>query len=184
MSIFQKIANLDPDLDEKALFDTFMCFGPIVLTPKIVRDTETGNSKGYAFICFDSFEASDSAISAMDGQYLGSKKISVDYAIKKDGKGEKHGSAAERLLAAQAKKNHVPSNESQFPIPGSQGYSQYPPAIPQGYPQMQYTNPPPQNNMQYPINMNMSMNQIPAPNQIGMAPPYQQPYQRQQQYPY
>ncbi|KAJ2207241.1 S-methyl-5-thioribose-1-phosphate isomerase, partial [Coemansia sp. RSA 518] len=44
-------------------------------------------------------------ISAMDGQYLANKQINVQYAFKKDAKGERHGSAAERLLAAQAQKN-------------------------------------------------------------------------------
>ncbi|CAB5201624.1 unnamed protein product [Rhizophagus irregularis] len=46
----------------------------------------------------------DAAIDAMNGQYLMNKPITVSYAFKKDGKGERHGSAAERLLAAQAKK--------------------------------------------------------------------------------
>jgi len=35
------------------------------------------------------------------------KAISVQYAFKKDGKGERHGTAAERLLAAQARKNNA-----------------------------------------------------------------------------
>ena len=37
----------------------------------------------------------------MNGQYLCNRAISVSYAFKKDSKGERHGSAAERLLAAQ-----------------------------------------------------------------------------------
>jgi splicing factor 3B subunit 4 len=41
----------------------------------------------------------------MNGQYLMNKEVNVSYAFKKDGKGERHGSQAERLLAAQAKKN-------------------------------------------------------------------------------
>ena len=48
-----------------------------------------------------SFDASDAAIEAMNGQYLCNKAISISYAFKKDAKGERHGSAAERLLAAQ-----------------------------------------------------------------------------------
>jgi len=99
------IGNLDPDIDEKFLYDTFGAFGVIVQTPKIARDSETGNSKGYGFISFDNFESSDAAIEAMNGQYLMNKAITVSYAFKKDGKGERHGTAAERLLAAQAKKN-------------------------------------------------------------------------------
>ncbi|PWA02929.1 hypothetical protein BB558_000925 [Smittium angustum] len=114
------VSNLDPDVDEKMLFDTFSSFGSIVITPRIARDTDTGNSKGYAFICFDSFEASDAAIEAMDGQYLANKIISVSYALKKDGKGERHGSAAERLLASQAKKTTDPLQNISANIPAPQ----------------------------------------------------------------
>jgi len=95
------IGNLDPEVDEKLLYDTFSAFGVILQTPKIQRDPETGNSKGFAFINYASFEASDAAIEAMNGQYLCNRAISVSYAFKKDSKGERHGSAAERLLAAQ-----------------------------------------------------------------------------------
>lgn len=66
-----------------------------------MRDPTTGNSKGFAFINFASFEASDAAIEAMNGQYLCNRPITISYAFKKDSKGERHGSAAERLLAAQ-----------------------------------------------------------------------------------
>lgn len=95
------IGNLDPEVDEKLLYDTFSAFGVILQTPKIMRDPDTGNSKGFAFINFASFEASDASIEAMNGQYLCNRPISVSYAFKKDAKGERHGSAAERLLAAQ-----------------------------------------------------------------------------------
>lgn len=66
-----------------------------------MRDPETGNSKGFAFINFASFDASDASIEAMNGQYLCNRPISVSYAFKREAKGERHGSAAERLLAAQ-----------------------------------------------------------------------------------
>ena len=63
--------NLDQiQVDEKLLYDTFSAFGVILTTPKIQRDPETGNSKGFAFINYASFEASDAAIEAMNGQYL------------------------------------------------------------------------------------------------------------------
>ena len=59
-----------------------------------MRDPDTGNSKGYAFINFANFDASDAAIEAMNGQYLSNRAISISYAFKKDSKGERHGSAA------------------------------------------------------------------------------------------
>ncbi|XP_078490543.1 splicing factor 3B subunit 4-like [Ciona intestinalis] len=95
------IGNLDPEIDEKLLYDTFSAFGVILQTPKIMRDPDTGNSKGYAFINFASFEASDAAMEAMNGQHLCNRPISISYAFKKDSKGERHGGAAERLLAVQ-----------------------------------------------------------------------------------
>lgn len=66
-----------------------------------MRDPDTGNSKGFAFVNYASFESSDAAIEAMNGQHLSNRAISVSYAFKKDSKGERHGSAAERMLAAQ-----------------------------------------------------------------------------------
>ena len=61
---------------------------------QIMRDPETGNSKGYAFINFASFDASDAAIEAMNGQFLCNRAITISYAFKKEAKGERHGSAA------------------------------------------------------------------------------------------
>ncbi|KFK40232.1 hypothetical protein AALP_AA3G347900 [Arabis alpina] len=94
------IGNLDPDVDEKLLYDTFSAFGAIAANPKIMRDPDTGNSRGFGFISYDSFDASDAAIEAMTGQYLCNRQITVSYAYKKDTKGERHGTPAERLLAA------------------------------------------------------------------------------------
>ncbi|KAJ1963862.1 Spliceosome-associated protein 49 [Dipsacomyces acuminosporus] len=104
------IGNLDPNVDEKMLFDTFNAFGPMVQNPKIARNPDSGNSKGFAFVSYATFEASDAAVEAMNGQYLANKPINVNYAFKKDSKGERHGSAAERLLAAQARKNDPSSS--------------------------------------------------------------------------
>lgn len=61
---------------------------------QIMRDPETGNSKGFAFINFASFDAADAAIEAMNGQHLCNRPISISFAFKKDSKGERHGSAA------------------------------------------------------------------------------------------
>ncbi|XP_075260746.1 splicing factor 3B subunit 4-like [Convolutriloba macropyga] len=95
------VGNLDPEVDEKLIYDTFSAFGVILQIPKIMRDPSSGNSKGFAFINYASFEASDAAIDAMNGQYLCNRPITISYAFKKDSRTERHGSAAERLLAAQ-----------------------------------------------------------------------------------
>ncbi|KAI1255908.1 hypothetical protein MGN70_002649 [Eutypa lata] len=100
------IGNLDSMVDEKVLYDTFSRFGTLIAPPKVARD-DNGLSKGYGFVSYSSFEASDDAINNMNGQFLMNKDVSVQYAYKKDGKGERHGDEAERMLAAQAKKHNI-----------------------------------------------------------------------------
>jgi len=101
------IGSLDENVDERLLYDTFSAFGMMATTAKIARDTQTGQSKGYGFVSYTDFESADAAIESMNGQFLMNKPITVQYAFKKDGKGERHGTAAERLLASQARKNNA-----------------------------------------------------------------------------
>lgn len=81
-----------------------------------MRDPDTGNSKGYAFINFASFEASDAALEAMNGQYLCNRPITISYAFKKDTKGERHGSAAgmQSLLMTRNSLDEVASNKEPY----------------------------------------------------------------------
>ena len=57
-------------LHVQLLYDTFSAFGMIVATPKIMRDPDTGLSKGFGFVSYETFEASDAAIEAMHNQFL------------------------------------------------------------------------------------------------------------------
>lgn len=94
------IGNLVDEVDEKLLYDAFSAFGPILEAPYIMRDPNTNESKRYGFVKYTSFENSDAAITAMNGQYICNAPISVQYAFKKDSDTrEKHGSQAERILA-------------------------------------------------------------------------------------
>ncbi|CAH0390628.1 unnamed protein product [Bemisia tabaci] len=143
------IGNLDPEVDEKLLYDTFSAFGVILQTPKIMRDPDTGNSKGFAFINYASFDASDAAIESMNSQHLCNRPVSVSYAFKKDSKGERHGSAAERLLAAQN-----PLSQADRP---HQLFADAPPPAP--LPQTSVPPPPP------------NIMGVPPPPPIGFNPP-------------
>jgi len=163
------IGNLDPDVDEKLLYDTFSAFGVIIATPKIMRDPDTQQSKGFGFVSFESFDSSDAAINAMNGQFLSGRPISVAYALKKDSKAERHGTSAERLLAANNPNatgiRRPNSNFSAGPIggppmgmmppmggmgfappppPGAMSFGQFAPPPPPGYgmPQMPGMMPP------------------------------------------
>jgi splicing factor 3B subunit 4 len=143
------VNNLDPQVDEKILYDTFAQFGQLVAPPNVVRDANN-ISKGYGFVSFDSFEASDAARDTMSGQYLLSKQITVEYAYKKDGKGERHGDEAERKLAAEGKKHNIAVEQQPLPpaflmtaqsAAASTPAAQPTPAVPAGFEQ---NLPPPQ----------------------------------------
>jgi len=61
------IGGLAPEVDEKMLYDAFSNFG-LIHSTKIMRDPESGDAKGYGFVSFDNFEASDSAMNEMNGK--------------------------------------------------------------------------------------------------------------------
>lgn len=97
------IGNLVEEVDEKLLHDAFSAFGPLIEAPYIMRDIPNAKAKSYGFIKYSRFEHSDAAIAAMNGQYICNHPITVQYAFKKDSDSrERHGSQAERILAARA----------------------------------------------------------------------------------
>jgi len=69
------IKNLDKNIDNKSLYDTFSAFGNI-LSCKIMTD-ENGQSKGFGFVHFETQEAADSAINKVNGMLLADKKVYV-----------------------------------------------------------------------------------------------------------
>lgn len=162
------IGNLAQEVDERVLQDCFQPFGQLISMPKLARDPETGQSKGYGFVSYDAFEASDAAIEAMDGQYLCNRPIQVNYAFKREGKGERHGSAAERLLAAQGRKTGL--LQQALSSQAATGASPTMPQMPTGMP---YPGMVPSPGMPHP-----GMQQYP-PNYAAPYPPHYPPYQRQ-----
>jgi polyadenylate-binding protein len=75
------IKNLDSAIDNKALHDTFAAFGNI-LSCKVAQD-ESGNSKGYGFVHYETDEAASQAIKHVNGMLLNEKKVFVGHHIPK-----------------------------------------------------------------------------------------------------
>lgn len=69
------IKNLDKNIDNKAMYDTFSAFGNI-LSCKVALD-DNSLSKGYGFVHFESEEAAKTAIEKVNGMLLNNKKVFV-----------------------------------------------------------------------------------------------------------
>eukprot|EP00747_Dinoflagellata_sp_TGD_P124283 gnl/TRDRNA2_/TRDRNA2_173959_c2_seq52.p1 gnl/TRDRNA2_/TRDRNA2_173959_c2~~gnl/TRDRNA2_/TRDRNA2_173959_c2_seq52.p1 ORF type:complete len:667 (-),score=190.05 gnl/TRDRNA2_/TRDRNA2_173959_c2_seq52:82-1995(-) len=78
------VKNLDPNIDNKALYDTFSLFGNI-LTCKVVTDPK-GKSRGYGFVHYETEEAAKQAIDRVNGMQIGDKMVNVAAFIKRAGR--------------------------------------------------------------------------------------------------
>jgi len=78
------VKNLDKNIDNKALYDTFSLFGNI-LSCKVATDP-TGNSYGYGFVHYETEEASKQAIEKVDGMMIGERTVQVCLFQKRDEK--------------------------------------------------------------------------------------------------
>ncbi|UJR12453.1 hypothetical protein I4U23_016629 [Adineta vaga] len=76
------IRNLDKNIDDTLLYNTFSAFG-YILTCKIMKD-EAGQSKGFGFVHFDTQEAADAAINKVNGMLLGDKQVCLSPSVSRN----------------------------------------------------------------------------------------------------
>ncbi|CAK9054381.1 Polyadenylate-binding protein [Durusdinium trenchii] len=69
------VRNLDRNIDNKALYDTFSLFGNI-LSCKVSTGPD-GKSRGYGFVHYETEEAAKQAIERVDGMQIGEKTVGV-----------------------------------------------------------------------------------------------------------
>lgn len=70
------VKNLNESIDNKQLYDTFSLFGNI-LSCKVVTDRETGKSKGYGYVHYETNEAARAAIDKLDGMLIDGQEVQV-----------------------------------------------------------------------------------------------------------
>ena len=70
------VKNLHESIDNKQLYDTFSLFGNI-LSCKVVTDRETGGSKGYGYVHYETAEAAHAAIEKLDGMLIDGQEVQV-----------------------------------------------------------------------------------------------------------
>jgi polyadenylate-binding protein len=75
------VKNLDKNIDNKALYDTFSLFGNI-LSCKVASNA-IGESYGYGFVHYETEEAAKQAIERVNGMQIGEKQVQVSQFIKR-----------------------------------------------------------------------------------------------------
>lgn len=78
------VKNLDKNVDNKALYDTFSLFGNI-LSCKVAVDSEA-KSKGYGFVHYETAEAAKQAIEKVNNMQIGEKTVYVGEFLPREGR--------------------------------------------------------------------------------------------------
>jgi polyadenylate-binding protein len=77
------VKNLHESIDNKQLYDTFSLFGNI-LSCKVVCDRETGESKGYGYVHYETAEGANAAIEKLDGMLIDGQEVQVGHFMRRN----------------------------------------------------------------------------------------------------
>ncbi len=73
------VGNLSYEATEEELQQTFAEFGSVV-SANIIKDRDSGRSKGFAFIEMENQEDGEKAIQELDGKEVGGRSLKVNQA--------------------------------------------------------------------------------------------------------
>ncbi|XP_073124386.1 glycine-rich RNA-binding protein 2, mitochondrial-like [Henckelia pumila] len=73
------IGGLSYGTDDMSLSEAFSKYGEVV-EARVIVDRDTGKSRGFGFVTYDSVDGASAAIQALDQQELQGRRIRVDYA--------------------------------------------------------------------------------------------------------
>jgi nucleolysin TIA-1/TIAR len=76
------VGDLSQEVDDATLFQAFEHFSNCS-EARVMWDMKTGRTRGYGFVAFRAYDAAMKAISDMDGEWLGSRQIRVNWANQK-----------------------------------------------------------------------------------------------------
>ncbi len=77
------VGGLSWGTDDEGMRDVFSQFGEVV-EAKVIRDRETGRSRGFGFVTFANDEEATAAIASLDGSTLDGRTIKVNEAQDKE----------------------------------------------------------------------------------------------------
>lgn len=76
------VGDLSNEVTDEALLQAFQTFGD-VSEARVMWDMKTGRTRGYGFVAYRNQDGAVRAISEMDGEWLGSRQIRVNWANQK-----------------------------------------------------------------------------------------------------
>ena len=80
------VGGLSWDTDDGGLNDAFAAIGPVV-EAKVITDRDTGRSRGFGFVTFQSADDARSAIEQLDGSMLDGRTVRVNEANDRPARG-------------------------------------------------------------------------------------------------
>ncbi len=80
------VGGLSWDTSDASLREAFEQFGPVV-EAKVITDRDTGRSRGFGFVTFESESEAQAAIQEMDGRELDGRQVRVNEAQDRRGGG-------------------------------------------------------------------------------------------------
>lgn len=83
------VKNLSPKVDNKGLYDVFSVFGNI-LSCKVATDIQTGISKGYGYVHYETAEAARDAIIKINGNLIEDVEVKVDHFVPRNNRPNHH----------------------------------------------------------------------------------------------
>ena len=89
------VGNLPFNLGEADLEAAFANHGTVV-SAAVIRDSETGRSRGFGFIEMETEEMAEAAVSAMDGFEIDGRCLRVNEAQPKNNEGQRRSDFGER----------------------------------------------------------------------------------------
>ena len=78
------IGGLSWNTDEQSLQSAFATYGEVA-SVRVVTDRETGRSKGFGFVEYNTRDEAQAAVDGMNGQELDGRQIRCDFAQENSG---------------------------------------------------------------------------------------------------
>lgn len=111
------VGDLSNEVNDEVLLQAFSTFGP-VSEARVMWDMKTGRSRGYGFVAYRDRADADRALSSMDGEWLGSRAIRVNWANQKG----QPSISQQQAMASMGMTPTTPFGHHHFPTQGVNSY--------------------------------------------------------------